>query len=60
MAATKFTDALARCPGNDGEDSDAVAAYTHAVLDDIAHLLRKGNKFLDTWVAIPRNRLPES
>ena len=60
MAATKFMDVLARCPGNDGEDADAVAAYTQVVLDDIAHLLGKGNKFVDIWVAIPRNRWPES
>ena len=41
MAATKFMDALARCPGNDGEDSDAVAAYTQVVLDEVQHLLGK-------------------
>ena len=29
MAAAKFLDAIARCPGNNGEDSDAVGAYTH-------------------------------
>ena len=59
MAATKFIDAIARCPGNDGEDSDAIAAYTQVLLDDISHLLGKGNKFVDTWVSIPRNRWPK-
>ena len=60
MAATKFMDVLARCLGNDGEDSDAVAAYTQVKIDeDLTYLLGKGNKFVDTWVSIPRNRWPE-
>ena len=47
MAATKFMDALARCPGNDGEDSDAVAAYTQVRIDeDLTYLLGKGAKSL--------------
>ena len=53
MAATKFMDALPMCPGNDGEDSHAVAAYTQVLLDDIARLFGKGNRFVDTWVATP-------
>ncbi len=38
MAATKFLDALARCLYCDGEDSDAVGAYTQVRLDQISHL----------------------
>ncbi len=60
MAATKFLDALARCPDCDGEDSDAVGAYTQVRLDQIGHLLGKGNEFVDTWVQLPRNRWPAS
>ena len=32
MAAAKFLDAIARLPGNDGEDSDAIGAYTQVKL----------------------------
>lgn len=60
IAATKFMDALARCPGNHGEGSDAVAAYTQVRIDeDLTYLLGKGSKFVDTWVSIPRNRWPQ-
>ena len=60
MAATNFMDVLARCPGNDGEDSDAVAAYNQVRIDeDLTYLLGKGAKFVDTWVTLPRNRWPE-
>ncbi len=59
--ATKLMDALARCPDNDGEDSDAVAAYTQVKIDeDLTYLLEKGAKFVDAWVSIPRNRWPEA
>ena len=60
MAATKFMHAIARCPDCDGEDSDAVGAYTQVLLDRIDHLLGNGDKFVETWVSLPRNRwLPE-
>ncbi len=39
MAAAKFMDAIARMPGNDGEDSDAVGAYTQVALADAERLL---------------------
>jgi len=39
MAAAKFLDAIARIPGNDGEDSDAIGAYTQVKLSDAAKLL---------------------
>ena len=60
MAATKFLDAIARLPDCDGEDSDAVGAYTQVKLDNVSHLLGKGNEFVDTWVQLPRNRWPAS
>ena len=59
MAATKFLDALARCPGCDGEDSDAIGAYTQVELDTIVHLIGKGNEFIHTLVSLPRNRWPK-
>ena len=42
MAAAKFMDALARMPGNDGNDSDAVGAYTQVLLSDADRLLGSG------------------
>ncbi len=47
IAAAKFLDALARFDGNDGEDSDAMGAYTQAE--------HAGE---ETWVHIPRDRWP--
>ena len=60
MAATKMLDAIARPPGCEGEDSDAIGAYTQVRLDNVNHLLSKGNEFVDTWVQLPRNRWPAS
>ena len=60
MAATKFMDALARCPGNDGEDSDAIGAYTQVRLDDVDRILGKGNVMIDTFVSLPRYLWPQS
>ena len=59
MAATKLMDALTRCPGCGGEGVDAVAAYTPVAFDSISHLLDKGNKIVDVWVPIRRNRWPK-
>lgn len=42
MAATKFIDGIARLLGCDGEDSDALSAYTQVMLDDVQRLL--GNR----------------
>ena len=33
LCAAKFLDAIARMPGNDGEDSDAMGAYTQTKLE---------------------------
>ena len=39
MSAAKFMDAVSRLPGNGGEDSDAVGAYTQVSFADAAKLL---------------------
>ena len=41
MAATKFLDAMARLPDCDGEDSDAMSAYTQVELDEFEKPLGK-------------------
>ena len=41
MAATKFLDAIARLPDCDGEDSDAMSAYTQVELDEVEKALAK-------------------
>ncbi len=59
MVATKLLDALSRCPGFDGEDSDAKGAYHQVLLKEAEELLGPG-VFIDTWVTIPRNQYPEN
>ena len=60
MAATKFLDAMGRMPDCEGEDSDAVGAYTQVSLDkETLKLLVGEGVFVDTWVALPRNRWPK-
>ena len=59
MAATKFLDAVARTPDCDGEDSDAVGAYTQVELHKIQHLMGNGKKFIDTWVKLPKSQCPK-
>ena len=49
LAAAKFLDAIARCPGCDGEDSDAIGAYTQCQL---------GGE--ETWISLPVGRRPKS
>ena len=49
LAAAKFLDAIARMPGNNGEDSDAVGAYTQAEL---------GGE--ETWISLPYARRPKA
>ena len=60
IAAAKFLDALARCPGCDGEDSDAIGAYTQVILKD-AHIILGGNEgnYIETWITLPRERRPK-
>ena len=48
LSAAKFLDAIARMPGNDGQDSDAVGAYTQCEL-----------KGVETWVRLPRTQWPK-
>jgi hypothetical protein len=55
MAATKFLDTIAHSPGCDGEDSDAVGAYTQMKLADAARLLGIG-VVPETWITLPRSR----
>ena len=60
MAAAKFMDAIARMPGNDGEDSDAVGAYTQVRLSEATKLLGKEDLVTETWISLPPHRRPKS
>ena len=53
-------DAIARCPGCDGEDSDAIGAYTQVVLKE-AHMILGGTEdnYIETWISLPRDRRPK-
>ena len=53
-------DAVARMPGNDGEDSDAVGAYTQVRLEDAPKLLGKPDLVTETWIRLPPHRRPKS
>ena len=44
-------------PGNDGEDADAIGAYTQIKLEDAARLLGLG-VMPETWVSVPKSRQP--
>ena len=59
MSATKLLNVIARMPGNCGEDSDAVAAYTQIPLSDAVRLLGM-NAMPETWITLPRDRWPKS
>ncbi len=57
LAAAKFLDAIARLPGNDGHDMDAISAYTQVKLSDAAAIL--GREVVpDTWISLPHSRRP--
>ena len=60
MAAAKFMDAIARMPGNDGEDSDAVGAYTQVRLSDAAKLFGRDDIITETWISLPPHKRPKS
>ena len=53
MASAKLLDAMARMPGFDGEDADAVGAYTQVVLSEV-------DGSIETWITIPPHRRPQS
>ena len=55
LAAAKFIDAIARFPGNDGSDSDAIGAYTQVPLKEL-----EDSEGIETWISLPKNRRPAS
>ena len=52
-------DAISRMPGNGGEDSDAVGAYTQVSLADAAKILGE-DVVTATWISLPSHRRPKS
>jgi hypothetical protein len=60
MAAAKMLGAIARMDGDNGEDSDAVGAYTQVPLKDAWQLLGESKDILaETWITLPRHRRPK-
>ena len=53
MASAKLLDAMARMPGFDGEDADAVGAYTQVVLGDM-------DGSVETWITLPPHKRPRN
>ena len=58
LSATKSLDAIARLPGNTGQNSDAVKAYRQVVLKDMAERLNV--PYVETWVSFHSNVRPKS
>ena len=59
MAAAKFMDAVARMPDCDGEDSDAIGAYTQVALSDAQALIGTSKEeYIETWISLPKERQP--
>ena len=56
MSAAKFMDALSRLPGNSGEDSDAVGAYTQVSFAEAAKLWGNPNVVTETWISLPPHK----
>ena len=52
-------DAIARMPGNSGEDSDAVVAYTQVSLAEASKILGE-DVVTATWISVPPHRRPKS
>jgi len=59
MASTKFLDWMARLPGNEGEDSDAVGAYCQMRLEEAAELLGI-DVIPETLISLPKHKQPAS
>ena len=58
LSAAKALDAIARLPGNTGQNSDAAKAYRQVVLKDMAERLNVF--YVETWVSLPANIRPTS
>ncbi len=57
IAAAKFLDAIARAPDNDGEDFDAIGAYTQVELRKAAELLGAApGEYIETWISLSSSR----
>ena len=56
QAAAKLVDAIARLPGNDGEEADACGAYTQAWLGGPETVSQA--KCPETWIALPKHQWP--
>ena len=55
LESAKVLDAIARFPGNDGEDADARGAYHQVILEEEPEY-----KDTETCIPFPRNRRPKS
>ena len=60
MSAATFMDALSRLPGNSGEDSDAVGAYTQVAFSEAAKLLGNPDIVTETWIRVSPHKRPKS
>ena len=61
MTAAKVMDVMARLPGCAGQAADAVSAYTQVKMEDAPTLSKiPKSECPDTWIRLPRHKLPKS
>ena len=61
MTTAKIIDVIARLPGCDGQEADAVSANSQVKLEDAPRLLKIPNSECpDIWICLPRHKCPKS
>ena len=61
MTAAKVMDIISRLPGCDGQQADAVSAYTQVNMEDAPKLLKIPNsESPDIWIRLPKHKWPTS
>lgn len=60
IQAANILDAVASLPGCDGEDADAVGAYTQLTMREAYKLLGTNTPYIETFVTLPKDRQPAS
>ena len=61
MTAVKIMNIISRLPGCDGQEADAVSAYTQVKIEDAHKLLKiPKSECPDIWIRLPRHKWPKS
>ena len=61
MTPAKIMDIISRLPGCNGQEADAVSAYTQVKMEDAPKLLTiPESECPDSWIRLPRHKWPKS